>query len=362
MPRCSAKEFDRPGSLFSGFGHTRASALSSRQRRATTVLFLQQETVIEVTPSLVPPNCLPQRHNSGITRPIRPVIVASLLVLLLGQVSHATESGPPPARYSASDWSGLDTRTLQLRSGAVLVVDDAGNRIYGKQTRVIKPIASITKLMTAMVVLDARVPIDEVIGIQDADRDRLRHSRSRLRLNKARLTRGQMLLIALMSSENRAAAALGRTTLPGGTRAFVAAMNQKAKRLGMSDSHFADPSGLDTRNQSTAEDLIKLLRAADHYPFIRAATTTPSLEVYPYGTGPGLQYRNTNALIRNTNPSWDIELSKTGYLKEAGRCLVMRARIQDHSLYIVLLDSSGKLTPVGDSNRLRKWLEAELGT
>jgi D-alanyl-D-alanine endopeptidase (penicillin-binding protein 7) len=171
-----------------------------------------------------------------------------------------------------------------------------------------------------------------------------------------------MLNIALMSSENRAAAALGRTSFPGGTPAFVAAMNRKAQALGMTSSRFADASGLDGGNRSTAEDLVKMIRAASRYPFIRRATTTAELTVSPYASGATLDYRNTNPLIRNQNPDWDIGLSKTGYLNEAGRCLVMQARIAGRSFYIVFLDAFGKLTPVGDSNRLRKWLESELGT
>jgi D-alanyl-D-alanine endopeptidase (penicillin-binding protein 7) len=215
--------------------------------------------------------------------------------------------------------------------------------------------------MTAMVVLDSGAALGDRIGIQETDRDRLRFSRSRLRIGKARLTRREMLLVALMSSDNRAAAALARTTFAGGTSAFVAAMNRKAERLDMRTSRFADPTGLDAGNVSTASDLVKLVEAAASYPFIRAATTRATLEVHPYDGGGALEYRNTNPLVRNGNRDWNIGLSKTGYLNEAGRCLVMQARIEGRSLYIVLLDSFGKLTPVGDSNRLRKWLESELG-
>jgi D-alanyl-D-alanine endopeptidase (penicillin-binding protein 7) len=260
-----------------------------------------------------------------------------------------------------SDLGVLDTSGLSIKSAAALVTDDQGRRVYGKHSRDIKPIASVTKLMTAMVVLDADPPMDEPITILEVDRDTIRHSRSRLRTNMATLTRREMLTIALMSSENRAAAALGRTTFRGGTPAFVRAMNRKAQSLGMVDSHFADASGLNGANRSTAEDLVKMLQAAGRYPFIRQATTTTELTVYPYASGATLDYRNTNPLIRNANPDWDIGLSKTGYLNEAGRCLVMQARIGGRSFYIVLLDAFGKLTPVGDSNRLRKWLESELG-
>jgi len=246
----------------------------------------------------------------------------------------------------------------EIRSSAALVVDEAGTPIFAKQTRTVKPIASITKLMTAMVVLDSGADLDELVEITDADRDQVRHSRSRMRPNAARLTRRDMLTIALMSSENRAASALGRTTLPGGTPAFVEAMNRKAAALGMADTHYADASGLDGANRSTAEDLVRLLQAAARYPFIREATTRTELQVAPYSGGGTLPYRNTNPLVRNQD--WRVELSKTGYVNEAGHCLAMQAQIAGRRYWIVLLDSAGKRTPVGDSNRLRKWIEAGL--
>jgi D-alanyl-D-alanine endopeptidase (penicillin-binding protein 7) len=249
----------------------------------------------------------------------------------------------------------------ELRSSMALVIDEkTGQIVYAKNPDVITPIASITKLMTAMVVLDAGLPLDERITILDVDRDRLRHSHSRLRTNRATLTRKELLAIALMSSENRAAAALGRTSLPGGTPAFVTAMNAKARSLGMTRSRFADASGLDAANTSTAEDLVKMLREAARYPFIRGATTTRELRISPYANGATLAYRNTNPLVRNANANWDIGVSKTGFLNEAGRCLAMQARIGGRTFYIVLLDGVGKLTPTGDSNRVRKWLETEL--
>jgi serine-type D-Ala-D-Ala endopeptidase (penicillin-binding protein 7) len=274
---------------------------------------------------------------------------------------------PPEAVTLAillAPWLGLATATLnaaplqapQIRSDAALVVDEGGKLVFAKHSGTVKPIASITKLMTAMVVLDSGADLNQTIGITEADRDQLRHSRSRMRTNAARLSRRDMLTIALMSSENRAASALGRTTFPGGTPAFVAAMNRKAQSLGMHDTHYADASGLDGSNRSTAEDLVRLLRAASQYPLIRQATTRAEMEVQPYAGGGALPYRNTNPLVRNDN--WQVELSKTGYVDEAGHCLAMKARIAGRSYWIVLLDSTGKLTPVGDSNRLRKWIEA----
>jgi len=245
-----------------------------------------------------------------------------------------------------------------IRADVALVVDEGGTPVLAKHSDAVKPIASITKLMTAMVVLDAGVDLGQTIEITDADRDQLRHSRSRMRTNAARLSRRDMLTIALMSSENRAAAALGRTTFPGGTEAFVAAMNRKAQALGMADTHYADASGLDGANRSTAEDLVRLLQAANRYPLIREATTRSELAVKPYPGGGAVPYRNTNPLVRNAG--WQVELSKTGYVNEAGHCLAMQAQIAGRRYWIVLLDSVGKLTPVGDSNRLRKWIEAGL--
>jgi len=199
------------------------------------------------------------------------------------------------------------------------------------------------------------VDLKENITVSKADRDLVQLTGSRLEPG-AKLSRRDMILIAIMSSENRAAAALGRT-YPGGTEAFVEAMNKKATGLGMSSSHFADPAGLNPENQSTAEDLAKMVAAADGYPLIRQASTTRHMEVRPYAKRGPLTYNNTNRLLKN--PNWDIALSKTGYIHEAGRCLVMKATIKGESVSIVLLNSFGKLTPFGDSNRLRQWLLAQ---
>jgi len=242
-----------------------------------------------------------------------------------------------------------------IRSGAALVIDHHGTRVFGKNTADVRPIASITKLMMAMVVLDAEVPMDDHITITEQDRDRLRWSRSRLRIDQASLSRRDMLRVALMSSDNRAAAALGRTTFVGGTPDFVTAMNDKAAALGMRDSHFADASGLDAANQSTAEDLIRMVHAASQYPFIREVTSTGEFTAHPYANGGAVQYRNTNPLVRDSR--WKVELSKTGYISDSGRCLVMQAVVADRRLYIVLLNAQGKRTPVADSIRLRDWLK-----
>jgi D-alanyl-D-alanine endopeptidase (penicillin-binding protein 7) len=235
-----------------------------------------------------------------------------------------------------------------------MVVDAKGNVIYGKDIDAVRPIASITKLMTAMVVLDAGVSLDEKITVTKADRDTEKNTGSRLAFG-ATLTRRQMIQIAIMSSENRAASALGRT-FPGGLTMFIEQMNLKAAELGMEHSHFADPAGLKPANTSTASDLSKMIAAAYSYPLIQQASTTRSMEVHPFANRGPLVYNNTNRLLKNN--AWDIALSKTGYISEAGRCLVMRAVIEGEPVAIVLLNSFGKLTPYGDSNRLRKWLLA----
>lgn len=274
-----------------------------------------------------------------------PRLAAACLILFLALNAAAS------AEVFASSAMG----DPKVRSASALVIDSHGTVIYGKDINTVRPIASITKLMTAMVILDSGVDLDEKITVRKADRDMVQLTGSRLEFG-ATLTRREMILLAIMSSENRAAAALGRT-YPGGMTEFVAQMNKKASVLGMVDSHFADPAGLEVENQSTASDLAKMVAAAEGYSLIREASTTQRLEVRPYtGRGP-LVYGNTNRLLKNK--SWDIALSKTGYINEAGRCLVMKANIEGESVFIVLLNSFGKLTPFGDSNRLRKWMLAQ---
>jgi D-alanyl-D-alanine endopeptidase (penicillin-binding protein 7) len=245
-----------------------------------------------------------------------------------------------------------------LKSSAALVVDlDDGRTIYGKNTQNKTPIASITKLMTSMVVLDANLPPEETIYIDAADYDSLKHTGSRLGMGTG-LPRREMLRLALMSSENRAAASLGRA-YPGGTAAFVAAMNRKAVELSMFNTHFVDPTGLSSENVSTAEDLVKMVKGAYEYPLIREFTTQSMHEVET-AAGRNLQFRNSNGLVRAVNSTWDIGLSKTGYISEAGRCLVMQAKIAARPVIIVLLDSWGKQTRIGDANRIKKWLETKV--
>lgn len=241
-----------------------------------------------------------------------------------------------------------------LLSEVALVFDLDGSAIlYEKNSYDQRPIASISKLMTALVVAESGLPMDEVLTISDEDVDRLRHSRSRLAVG-TRLTRGEMLHLALMSSENRAASALGRH-YPGGMPAFVRAMNDKARALGMRHSRFVEPTGLSSENVATPHDLVKLLRAASRHPSIRHYATDDE-EVFDLGRGRRLTYTNTNRLVKRAD--WDIQVSKTGFINEAGRCLVMLTRIDEREVAIVLLNASGRYSRIGDAVRLRKLVEA----
>ncbi|MEZ0602322.1 D-alanyl-D-alanine endopeptidase [Paraburkholderia sp. IW21] len=241
---------------------------------------------------------------------------------------------------------------LMLRSSVAYVIDqNTGESLFDKNSRAVVPIASITKLMTAMVVLDSKEPMTDQIEVTDEDRDYEKNTGSRLSVGSV-LSREDMLHIALMASENRAAAALSRY-FPGGRPAFLAAMNAKAKQLGMTDTHFENPTGLTSQNVSSARDLVKMVNAAYQYPLIRKFSTDRSYEVY---TGKrSLAYNSTNALVRN--PTWDIGLQKTGFINEAGECLVMQATIHGRPMIMVLLDSSGKYSRFADATRLRTWLD-----
>ena len=248
------------------------------------------------------------------------------------------------------DGSGI----LQLASSKALIINqNTGEVIYAKNTNLPTPIASITKLMTAMVMLDAKQSLDDEIYVSDEDVDYLKGTRSRLSVG-AKLTRGDMLQLALMASENRAASALAHH-YPGGRVAFIKDMNLKAQELGLKNTHFADPTGLDSENVSTAEDLAKMVQAAYQYAEIRLASTSPSHEIYMDGREYPVNFVNTNGLVRGGE--WQIGLSKTGFINEAGRCLVMQATIAGEPMILVLLDSNGKLSRIGDANRVRKWME-----
>ena len=246
---------------------------------------------------------------------------------------------------------------LSLKSASVLVLDQvSGQALQEKQAGAVVPIASLTKLMTAMVLLDAHLDPSELLTITADDKDDLRHSRSRLPVG-TRLPREQALLLALLASENRAAHALGRT-FPGGLPAFVLAMNAKASELGLSGSRFEDPTGLSSGNVATAWDLARIIEAAYRYPEIRDFSTRPQTTLQ--SGRHSIQFPNTNALVRN--PHWNIGLSKTGYIEEAGRCLVMQAMLANRPVLVILLDSWGKYTRLGDAIRIKQWMEARLGS
>jgi D-alanyl-D-alanine endopeptidase (penicillin-binding protein 7) len=260
-----------------------------------------------------------------------------------------------PAMRSVGDVAGLNlTRDpLALASSVALVLDQSNSEIlFEKNANVALPIASITKLMTGLVVVLAQQDMHEMLTVTEADVDHEKHTSSRLRVG-ARMSRGDLLHIALMSSENRAAAALGRN-YPGGINAFVAAMNAKALQLGMNDTRYVDSSGLSSRNVASARDLAKLAMVAHQEPLLREYSTDPKYEVDAGGRI--MHYSNTNYLV--ASPDWEIGLQKTGFINEAGRCLVMQAMIQGRAVIMVFLDSKGKQSRTADAGRMRRWLEA----
>jgi serine-type D-Ala-D-Ala endopeptidase (penicillin-binding protein 7) len=247
----------------------------------------------------------------------------------------------------------LKAASLKVRSHVALIFDEQTQRpLYSKNSQTVMPIASITKLMTAMVVLDANLPMDVEVSVEEDDLNSIKRAKSRLRVGMT-LTRSEMLRLALMASENRAALALARS-YPGGTEALVAAMNTKARALGMENTRFFDPTGLDSDNVSTAQDLVRMVSAARDYPLIIQYTTSASHSVEGL-SGRTMRFTNTNPLVRSA--SWDIGLSKTGFINEAGKCLVMQATIKRRPVIIVLLDSWGRRTRVGDANRIKRWME-----
>jgi len=286
-------------------------------------------------------------------------IVTLVILLCVGMLIVPVNTGYSKSRMSVASYENTfnndvarHPRGLVLRSAAALVEDQkTGELLIQKQATAIVPIASITKLMTAMVVLDADKKLQKSLTIEADDIDTLRHSHSRLSVG-AQLTRREALLVALMASENRAAHALART-YPGGLAACVAAMNAKARALGLYETRFDDPTGLSTGNVSSARDLVRMVDAAYQYRLIREFSTCKQASIYAGQRI--LEFRNTNQLV--TNPNWEIGLSKTGFIGEAGRCLVMQANVAQRPLLIVLLDSQGRLTRLGDANRIKKWLE-----
>jgi serine-type D-Ala-D-Ala endopeptidase (penicillin-binding protein 7) len=285
------------------------------------------------------------RHQTAVVKASKKSSVSSKRLIRARYVVPAVPSfGQQLGLHAADD-------PLDLRSAAVLVLDQDTNEVLlAKNQSAVLPIASITKLMTALVVADAEQPMDELLTITSEDIDTEKGSRSRLQLG-TQLTRGEMLHLALMASENRAANALGRH-YPGGLPAVVAAMNRRAQALGMTHTRYVEPTGLSSRNQSNATDLALLVREADKNDMIRRLSTSLEAEV---AVGPrAVHFRNTNSLVRNSE--WTIGLQKTGYIAEAGRCVVMQAELSGRKLVMVLLDSAGKFSRIGDAERIRSWL------
>lgn len=296
------------------------------------------------------------RQLHSLEKAVAVFALCAVLALTLG-FAHAA---PKKKRAAAEDpldrMQRENPEKVYLHSNAVLVYDAAsGATVLERNAEAVLPIASITKLMTAMVVLDRGLDLEQRVVISEDDLDTLKGTRSRLRTGSVML-RGDLMLLALMASENRAAHALGRA-FPGGIDAFVAAMNAKARAIGMGDSRFVDPTGLSSANVASARDLVKLVSAAHEYPVIRDFSTRESAHVNVQGREIG--YSNTNGLVRRG--TWAIGLSKTGFINEAGRCLVMRATVAGKDLVLVLLDSWGRYSRIGDANRIRKWLEANHG-
>ena len=282
------------------------------------------------------------------------------LVLATPHVTSDTNVVQPVEDETASYIPAADIieygqpKRLMLQSGVAMIVDDReGVMLYGRNIERQRPIASLTKLMTALVILESGLSLDEPIKITREDRDRLRGTRSRLGFN-AVFTRHDLLYAALGASDNRAAAALART-YPGGEAAMFRAMNAKAQQLGMMQTRFVDASGLNNGNVSTANDLVRLVNETHKHELIQTMTTTPSFRVANRATGRQIAFRNTNRLVHRH--SWDIALSKTGYTAAAGNCLIMQTTIAERPLTIVLLNSWGKLSRYGDARRIQQWLE-----
>lgn len=268
--------------------------------------------------------------------------------------SRLQVAAPAAPRPSYGQLAGLHMAQdpLSLRSSVALVIDqDTQEVLLSKNDHAVLPIASLTKLMTGVIINEARLPMDEMVTITQDDVDTEKGSSSRLRVG-ATLSRGELLHLALMSSENRAAHALGRT-YPGGMAAFVAQMNGKAQALGMKDTRYVEPTGLSSRNRSSAHDLALLVQAASSDPVLRELSTSSGHQVV-LGRQT-LQYNNTNRLVHS--PEWEIGLQKTGYISEAGQCLVMQVKVAGRKLIMVFLDSAGKLSRLGDAERVKRWVE-----
>lgn len=286
------------------------------------------------------------------------IMMLAFVPLAFGAEEPGRDSGlqaPASAAYvpAAVIRDNVNRVKLFLRSHVALVFDERDNEVLmARNAEDVMPVASLTKLVTAMVVLDGGQPLDEVITITKQDKDRIRYSRSRLR-DSMQFTRADLLLISLAASENRASFALART-YPGGMEAFIAEMNRKVKLLGLQNTRFADPAGLSNDNVSTAQELVRIVRAASKYFMIREFTTQTRETITDLKSGREVAFGNTNRLVNRD--SWPVTLSKTGFTSDAGNCLVMQTAINERPVIVVLLNSWGKLSKYGDSNRIKQWL------
>jgi serine-type D-Ala-D-Ala endopeptidase (penicillin-binding protein 7) len=293
-------------------------------------------------------------HAQAVTNQKKPTVQKSKPTVVKTHLRQAKVVKTTPAIPSFGQKAGLHATNdiLDLKSSVAYVIDqDTHEVLLSKNDQAVLPIASITKLMTGLIISEAKLPMDESITITQDDVDTEKGSSSRLRVG-ATLTRGELLHLALMASENRAAHALGRT-YPGGMSSFVGLMNAKAAQLGMHDTRYIEPTGLSSQNQSSAKDLATLVGNAYHDATLRELSTSPSYKVEVGNRT--LQYNTTNRLVKN--PNWEIGLQKTGYISEAGQCLVMQAKVSGRKLIMVFLDSAGKFSRIADAERVRKWVE-----
>lgn len=322
----------------------RATAPQTSTKRAAATQTSNKRAAASTTTTRNTPRAQPAPARPLVTRAVAPA--AAAVTMGAGAVALPASLAANTSRAEAAS----------LRSNVAYVQDlETSTVLFSKNEGIVAPIASISKLMTALVVVDANQPLDEIIEITSDDIDRVRHAPSRLTVG-TRLTRADMLHLALMSSENRAANSLGRH-YPGGLPAFARAMNAKARALGMYDTHFVEPTGLSSQNVSSPRDLVRMIRAAAQRPLIHRYSTDTEMQVR-VGSGRVEMFRNTNALVRKDD--WDIKVSKTGYINEAGECLVMLTRVNGRDLAIVLLNSQGKFSRIGDAVRLRTLLQKEV--
>ncbi|MES2787583.1 MAG: D-alanyl-D-alanine endopeptidase [Pseudomonadota bacterium] len=317
--------------------------------------FLQVVAAVAVAISLAPSAAEAGPRKGTVAKKYESKRISKSFAFTKRSARPAIRASAPP-RLSFGQLAGLHASQdpLDLKSSVALVIDqDTREVLVSKNGSAVLPIASLTKLMTGLVVSEAKLPMDEAIEITQDDVDTEKGSSSRLKVGTV-LSRGELMHLSLMSSENRAAHALGRT-YPGGLHAFVSAMNARAKLMGMKDTRYVEPTGLSSKNQSSANDLVRLVAMAHSDPVLRELSTSPGHQVAVGNRT--LQYNNTNRLVKN--PDWDIGLQKTGYISEAGQCLVMQAKVAGRKLIMVFLDSAGKLSRIGDAERVRKWVETQ---